>query len=388
MNFLAELDPESKPDAIAFVEVHLRGTDLNATRRRVRKLGWRMMATSAVTKAQLRAAAGEQPLDQRGPEQVEHEDHEEASSAKYHNSGGEAILVNPGRVATGYHQPKEAFGYRSVLLRMKGWTLHLIACYFDCGWPLEAGPNAEKWKQIQGLIMAINLPWVMVGDFNRTPDEVANSLFVRYLRGIVIAPNVPFTCASPSAPGGGRVIDMVIACGDLAHRLKVDPYYDHGFKPHVVGLAVSMEAIMDSDEAFVQDLPDEIMEYPGPRMVDDTWEAHYLKHAGAVAQLEIPWSSSANRAITDMCARWSLANETYFLSIFPEASDRHLVRGSRVTFRKVQVSSDNHADHIYMKPGLSFWERTGSALRILRGMATNGSTEVQAEPIRERLGNC
>ena len=58
MNFLAELDPESKPDAIAFVEVHLRGTDLNATRRRVRKLGWRMMATSAVTKAQLRAAAG------------------------------------------------------------------------------------------------------------------------------------------------------------------------------------------------------------------------------------------------------------------------------------------------------------------------------------------
>ena len=114
--------------------------------------------------------------------------------------------------------------------------------------------KAEKWKQIQGLIMAINLPWVMVGDFNRTPDEVANSLVVRYLRGIVIAPNVPFTCASPSAPGAGRVIDMVIACGDLAHRPKVDPYCDHGFKPHVVGLAVSMEAIMDSDEAFVQEI--------------------------------------------------------------------------------------------------------------------------------------
>ena len=40
-----------------------------------------------------------------------------------------------------------------------------------------------------------------------------------------------------------------------------------------------------------------------------------------------------------------------------------------------------------MKPGLSFWERTGNALRILRGMATNGSTEIQAQPMRERLGN-
>ena len=74
---------------------------------------------------------------------------------------------------------------------------------------------------------------------------------------------------------------------------------------------------MDSDEAFVQDLPDEIMEYPGPRRVDDTWEAHYLQLAGTVAQLDVPWSASANRALTDMCARWSLANERFFLSIFP-----------------------------------------------------------------------
>ncbi len=161
-------------------------------------------------------------------------------------------------------------------MRMKGWTLHLIACSFDCGWPLEAGPNAEKLKQTQGLITAINLPWVMVGDFNRTPDEVASSLFVKFLRGIVIAPNVPFTCAAPSAPGGGRVTDMVVACGDLAHRLKVDPFYHHGFRPHVVGLALSMDATMDSDEAFVQDLPDEIREYPGPRLVDDTWEASFF----------------------------------------------------------------------------------------------------------------
>ena len=40
-----------------------------------------------------------------------------------------------------------------------------------------------------------------------------------------------------------------------------------------------------------------------------------------------------------------------------------------------------------MKPAISFWERTGNALRVLRGMVINGSTEVQAQPIRERLGD-
>ena len=57
-----------------------------------------------------------------------------------------------------------------------------------------------------------------------------------------------------------------------------------------------------------------------------------------------------------------------------------------MTFRKVQVSFDNHVDHIFQKPSLSFWERAGNSLRVLRGMATNGTTEDQAQPLRERLG--
>ena len=60
MSFLAGMDPDSKPDAIAMAEVHLRGTDLNVARRKVKQMGWRMLSTPAITKADLRAAAGEQ----------------------------------------------------------------------------------------------------------------------------------------------------------------------------------------------------------------------------------------------------------------------------------------------------------------------------------------
>ena len=61
-------------------------------------------------------------------------------------------------------------------------------------------------------------------------------------------------------------------------------------------------------------------------------------------------------------------------------------RGSRVTFRKVQVSFDNKLDHIYIKPALSFWERMGNALRILRGYISNGAAEEQVQATRGRLG--
>ena len=95
--------------------------------------------------------------------------------------------MDPSRKATGYHQGIEAFGYRSTLVRMKGWTLHLVVAYFDSGWAFEAGPNALKWRAICTLIQSLNAPWLICADCNRTPDEVAHVYYVRFLKGVVIA---------------------------------------------------------------------------------------------------------------------------------------------------------------------------------------------------------
>jgi len=134
--FLAELNEQQKPDAVGFLETHLRGPDLNRGRRVMKKLGWRMFSTPATLKQQQKANAGEAPQSLLPQEDL--------LPKKYHNTGGEAILVDPSRKATGYHQPTDAFGYRSVLVRMKGWTLHLLVAYFDSEWAFEAGPNALK----------------------------------------------------------------------------------------------------------------------------------------------------------------------------------------------------------------------------------------------------
>ena len=103
-----------------------------------------MYSTPAMLKQEQAARVGD------APRPLEHDD--APAPRTYHNTGGEAILIDPSRKASGYHQSKEHFGFRSVLIRMKGWTLHYITAYFDAGWAIEAGPNAHKWQAITALI--------------------------------------------------------------------------------------------------------------------------------------------------------------------------------------------------------------------------------------------
>ncbi len=46
--YLDEMADEDKPDAIAVVETHLMGVQLNRARRRATTLGWHFFATPAV----------------------------------------------------------------------------------------------------------------------------------------------------------------------------------------------------------------------------------------------------------------------------------------------------------------------------------------------------
>ena len=377
--FLAELDDSLKPDAIGFLETHLRGPDLNRMRRVTRKIGWRIFSTPAILKAEQLAQAGEAPAPEVHCPQ-------ESPLKKHQNSGGEAILVDPSRKVSGYHQPAEAFGYRTVLVRMKGWTLHCIVAYFDSAWGFETGPNAVKWQSILGLITSLNVPWIIMCDCNRTPDEVAQSAFVRFLKAVVIAPNVDFTCASGTAEGGGRVIDMVISSKACAPHIQIRPFYKHPFKPHVVGLEVLLSLEPEVDIAKTQVVPDEIMQTFGPRNQGDTWESHFLAAEGCKAQIDAPWNAAANQTLTDLYARWSMATEAYYLSTMPMASDKQRGRGSNIQFEEVQASFANIDTQIYTKPHISYWEQLGTLLRIFRGMLRKGSASSQMDEVADSIG--
>ena len=167
---LLEGQPEDeKPDAWAFVESHLMDEHLNAARRRLKKLGWKTLTTSAVPTA-TQAFGADEDADFHG------------EGRKYHKSEGEMLLFSKHLVVHGHHQPKQAVGYRSSQVRFKGWTLHLIVLYLDCNFGLQEGPNRQRTEEVMMLIKCTHLPWIVVGDYNKTPDVVADSEWCRYLK--------------------------------------------------------------------------------------------------------------------------------------------------------------------------------------------------------------
>ena len=79
---------EQKPDCWCIAEAHLRGTDLNIARRRLKKLGWRSFGTQAISKI-----AKETGLLPNAPP--------EGPQGRYHNSGGEMVLLGAHLQASG-----------------------------------------------------------------------------------------------------------------------------------------------------------------------------------------------------------------------------------------------------------------------------------------------
>ena len=160
--YLDEIDMHTKPDILGAVEMHLRGTKLTQARRRAKSIGWHMFSTPAVSS--------------QGPGYLEGASSSLADEA-FANHGGEAFLVQPHVQAQVYHQGEDAVGYRSLIFRLRQTSVHLVLVYFDHSNVLDAGGNIEKAKEVLRIIGAIRLPWLILGDFNVTPEECGASIF-------------------------------------------------------------------------------------------------------------------------------------------------------------------------------------------------------------------
>ena len=107
---------------------------------------------------------------------------DEHIGSNFHNSEGECPLFQPHVIVTGHHQPAGVIGLRTAMVRMAGWTLQLVVIYLDSNFEIGQGPNKERTEHALQCVMTAKVPWLIIGDFNRSPEEVANSAWCKFLR--------------------------------------------------------------------------------------------------------------------------------------------------------------------------------------------------------------
>ena len=105
--------------------------------------------------------------------------------------------------------PLDFWDFVPMCLRMKGFNLTLIATYLDTqkeGAPLSAN-NKVKLALLGGFIHVLKGLWCAAGDWNLTPQELANTGWLEQVNGSVICPsNTDFT----SYAGAGRMLDYIV----------------------------------------------------------------------------------------------------------------------------------------------------------------------------------
>ena len=110
-------------------------------------------------------------------------------------------------------------------LRFQGWELAIGNVYLESGTGPGAGVNPGLLSQLAVFVQELRVPWIIVGDWNCSPEELASSGFISMIKGRLVAPGQATTTQ-------GSEIDYAVASEAIAACTQVEVDWDVPFKPH------------------------------------------------------------------------------------------------------------------------------------------------------------
>ena len=110
-------------------------------------------------------------------------------------------------------------------LRLQGWELAIGNVYMESGTGPGAGVNPGLLSKLAVFVQELRVPWIIVGDWNCSPEELASSGFLSMIKGRLVAPGHATTTQ-------GSEIDYAVASEAIAACTQVEVDWDVPFKPH------------------------------------------------------------------------------------------------------------------------------------------------------------
>eukprot|EP00439_Symbiodinium_sp_Y106_P016431 s7416_g2.t1 len=110
-------------------------------------------------------------------------------------------------------------------LRFQGWELAIGNVYLESGTGPGAGVNPGLLSNLAVFVQELRMPWIIVGDWNCSPEELASSGFLSMIKGRLVTPGQATT-------NQGSEIDYAVASEAIAACTQVEVDWDVPFKPH------------------------------------------------------------------------------------------------------------------------------------------------------------
>ena len=110
-------------------------------------------------------------------------------------------------------------------IRFQGWQLAIGNVYLESGKGPGSGVNPGLLAQIAVFVQELRIPWIMVGDWNCTPEELASAGFLAMVKGRLVVPAQETTTQ-------GSEIDYAVASEVIAAINHVEVDWDVPFRPH------------------------------------------------------------------------------------------------------------------------------------------------------------
>ena len=106
-------------------------------------------------------------------------------------------------------------GYVFIGLRFRGWELVIGNVYLESGTGPGAGVNPGLLSNLAVFVQELRLPWIIVGDWNCSPEELASSGFLSMIKGRLVTPGEATTTQ-------GSEIDYAVASETIAACTQVE----------------------------------------------------------------------------------------------------------------------------------------------------------------------
>ena len=227
---------------------------------------------------------------------------EAATSTRQGTNGGVALLSKKHlKVQAMHHFTEEGCGYCAAKLRVKGVSLLLLSLYLKNSTPIQCHPNAEIMGRLTALLKGHVGQWLVAGDFNVSPNELAATNIVSELGGQIL-------CAGEPTTHGGSELDFVITSSAIAGHTSLKLDWSAPHRPHA-SLCITLEMPCHQDKA---------LRLPGFMVKDSVEDASLDLTLPEVESLQVLGQDFSSDA---MSRRWAAISKWCQQAMYPDETE-------------------------------------------------------------------